>query len=94
MRGGWSTGDAALLESSVTAGVGKKFRERDLAGIGVSWGNPSSPDTGDQWTSELFYRIQLGNLALTPSIQLVSNPANDPDEDLLLFGSLRARITF
>ena len=94
LRGGWSTGDAALLESSVTAGVGKKFRERDLAGIGVSWGNPSSPDTGDQWTSELFYRIQLGNLALTPSIQLVSNPANDPDEDLLLLGSLRARITF
>jgi porin len=77
----------------VSAGVARKFRKRDLLGVGISWGSPSG-DGGDQWTSELFYRIQIRNLAITPVIQLVANPALNPDEDLLVVGGVRVRIVF
>ncbi len=94
LRGGWSDGKATLLDAQVSAGVAKVFRERDLGGIGVSWGNPSAPGTSDQWTSELFYRIQLGNLAITPSVQMIVDPALDPAEDVLWVGGLRSRVVF
>lgn len=94
LRGGWSDGDAALLDGQVSVGTGKQFRERDLAGIGVSWGSPSALGLRDQWTTELFYRFQFRNLAITPSVQWVANPALNPEEDQLFVGSLRARAVF
>lgn len=94
LRGGWSDGEAALLDGQVSIGAGKQMRERDLAGIGVSWGSPAAADGRDQWTTELFYRLQIGNLAITPSLQVVANPALHPDEDRLFIGSLRARVVF
>ncbi len=94
LRGGWSDGGAALLDGQVSVGAGKRLRERDLAGVGVSWGSPSAQGLRDQWTTELFYRIQLGNLAITPSVQLIVNPALNPEEDKLFVGSLRGRVVF
>ena len=94
LRGGWSDGRAALLDGQVSAGVGRQFRERDLGGVAVSWGSPSAASTRDQWTGELFYRLQMGNLAVTPSVQFVANPALDPSENLMVIGGLRARIVF
>ena len=94
LRGGWSDGDAALLDGQVSAGVGKQFRERDLGGVGLSWGSPSDPDLRDQWTTEVFYRVQLGNLAITPSVQFIANPALNADEDQLFVASLRGRVVF
>jgi porin len=94
LRGGWSDGGAALLDGQVSAGLGRQFRKRDLAGIGVSWGSPSDSSSRDQWTGELFYRLQKGNFAITPSVQLLANPSYAPDEDLIVVGGLRARIVF
>jgi porin len=94
IRGGWSDGDAALLEAQVSAGVAKNFRARDGGGIAVSWGKPSASGTSDQWTGEIYYRAQLGNLAVTPNIQVILDPALNPNEDVLLIGSVRARIVF
>lgn len=94
LRGGWSDGDATLLDGQITVGTGMRLRERDLAGVGISWGSPSAPGRDDQWTSEVFYRYQLDNLAITPSLQLIVNPATNYDEDTLLIGSLRGRIVF
>lgn len=94
IRGGWSDGGAALMEKMVSAGVGKAFREKDLLGIGVSWGDPSDSEQGAQWSNEIFYRWQYENLALTPSMQILINPSNNPDKDVILVGGLRARIVF
>ena len=94
IRGGWSDGEAALLDGQVSAGIGKQFRERDLAGLGVSWGSPSASGLRDQWTGELFYRLQFGNIAITPSVQLIADPALNPDEDSMIVGGVRARIVF
>jgi porin len=94
LRGGWSDGKSTLLDAQISAGLGRQFRERDLAGVGVSWGSPSGDGLRDQWTSELFYRIQWRNIAITPSIQLIGNPTSNPDEDAMVVGGLRARIVF
>ena len=65
-----------------------------MIGLGLNWGRASGT-TENQYIGELFYRLQLAqNLQLTPSIQLVVNPANNPDENLIGVLGLRARLTF
>jgi porin len=94
IRGGWSDGKVTLLDGMVSAGVGKKFCERDLAGLGLSWGSSAAPGQGDQWSTEIFYRKQLRNFAITPSIQVIVDSAGNPDEDVLVVGGLRARVVY
>jgi len=93
VRVGWADGDATLLDAQASAGVARGFRERDLLGVGVSWGSPSGGG-GDQWTGELFYRVQIRNLAITPAVQLVADPSRHPDDDLLVIGGLRVRLVY
>ncbi len=94
IRGGWSDGTAPLLNGQVSAGIGKNLRERDAFGLGVSWGSPSTPGVRDQWTTELFYRIQMGNVAVTPSIQFIRNPSYNLAEGAMIVGGLRGRVVF
>ncbi|NIQ95361.1 MAG: carbohydrate porin, partial [Desulfuromonadales bacterium] len=96
LRAGYAEGDASLLSHSVSAGVGRLFGgTNDLLGIGLNWGQPADDSLDDQWTSELFYRFQAAqNFAITPSIQLIGNPALNPDKDFLAYFGLRARMTF
>lgn len=96
LRAGYADGDAPLLSHSVSAGVGRFFSDtKDLAGLGVNWGRPADSSLDDQWTGELFFRFQAAqNLALTPSLQLIGNPALNPDKDFLAYFGLRARVTF
>jgi porin len=47
----------------------------------------------DQYTAELFYRLQLTyNLAITPDVQLIIDPALNPDENRTWVFGLRARL--
>jgi porin len=96
VRAGYAEGEASLLSHSVSAGVGRYFDgTKDLLGVGVNWGSPADDSLGNQWTSELFYRFQAAqNFAITPSIQLIGNPALDSDKDLVTYFGLRARVTF
>lgn len=96
LRAGYSDGEAPLLNASISTGIGRYFAEhRDLLGFGVNWGKPSADGLDDQYTAELFYRLQLAqNLAITPDVQLIINPALNPDEDVIGVYSLRARVTF
>ena len=71
----------------------------NLLGVGLNWGRPNSDtfgvDLDDQWISEVFYRVQLTeNFQITPSLQLVGNPAFNPDRDAVALFGLRARGTF
>jgi len=96
LRAGYSKDGGALLEASVSTGVGYYLSEsRDLLGFGVNWGKPPERDLDDQYTAELFYRLQLAqNLAITPDVQLIINPALNPDEDVLWVFGIRGRLTF
>ena len=65
------------------------------SGFGVNWGNPSDRSLRHQYTGELFYRVQLAqNLAITPSVQLLIDPALNPDENALVVYGLRTRMAF
>ncbi len=70
---------------------------KNLLGFGLNWGRPSEssfgPDLDEQWTVELFYRWQLTpDLAVTPDIQFIVDPALNPDEDQLWVFGLRLRL--
>jgi hypothetical protein len=44
-------------------------------------------------TAEVFYRIQLSqSLAITPDIQLIIDPALNPDDDSIFVAGLRMRM--
>jgi len=70
-----------------------------MLGVGLNWRRPSADTLGsgldDQYTTEIYYRWQaLKVLAITPGVQLLVNPALNPDEDLITIWGLRARFSF
>lgn len=94
LRAGYSDGGGALLEATASAGVGYYFKEsKDLFGFGLNWGRPPQSGLDDQYTAEVFYRLQLTqNLGLTPDVQLIIDPALNPTEDVIWVLGLRARL--
>ena len=94
-RFGYSAGDAALLQTTFSTGIGWQRENRDVAGVGVNWGSPADGTLRDQWTGEVFYRFQLTQfLAVTPDVQLILDPALNPDVDAIVFFGIRFRATF
>ena len=94
-RFGYSDGDAALMQTTFSTGVGVQRENRDVAGIGLSWGSPAEGSLRDQFTSEAFYRFQLTQfLAVTPDVQLIVNPALNPGTDVIGFFGIRLRAAF
>lgn len=97
VRGGYTEDSGSLLEKSVTVGVGyQPVPMRGVIGFGFNWGQPNETsfgDVDDQYTTELFWRYQLTKeLAVTPSIQYIKDPALNEEEDNLWVFGLRARI--
>ncbi|MCP4259965.1 MAG: carbohydrate porin [Planctomycetes bacterium] len=98
IRGGYADDGGSLLQKSVSAGLGyQPFGRRDLLGIAFNWGEPNEDSFGsgldDQFTTEVFYRFQLAEqLAITPDLQLLINPALNPNEDQIWVFGLRARL--
>lgn len=100
LRGGWAHKGGSPYEASVSAGFGHMNRPGgNLLGVGVNWGRPNSDtlpvDLDDQWTGEVFYRVQLAeNIQITPSVQLLVDPALNPEKDFIALFGLRARVQF
>ncbi len=100
IRGGYAKDGGSLWERSLSAGLGYHTRKGgDLLGIGLNWGRPSEESFGagldDQYTVELFYRLQLFKiLTITPDLQLLFNPAQNPKEDVIAIFGFRARLSF
>ncbi len=97
IRGGYTEDSGSLLERSLSLGVGyQPVPMRGVIGLGFNWGKPnqiSFDDTDDQYSTELFWRYQLTwELAVTPSIQYIKDPALNPDEDNIWIFGLRARL--
>jgi len=99
LRAGYAEDGGALWERSLGIGLGRYLSGRkDLAGIGLNWSRPSETGVGpgldDQYTIEAFYRLQLSqNFAITPDVQLLIDPALNPQEDRLWVLGLRGRLT-
>ena len=100
VRAGYADDGGALLEKSISTGVAyQTVPGGNQLGIGFNWGEPMAstwgPDLKDQYTLEVFYRIQLWKqLAITPDVQYIKDPALNPVEDSLWVFGLRARLAF
>ena len=95
-RLGFSKGSAPIYNESVTLGVIHKFMYRsDLVGIAANHGSPPDNSLRDQTSVEAFWRFQFSqNVAITPSLQLLIDPALNPVDDKIWVFGVRARITF
>ena len=78
------------------AGIYNPFdRFSDSIGLGLSWGEPFGEDARDQFGIEAYYRVQLTNeIAVTPDVQYIINPARNIEVDSLWVFSLRVRTDF
>jgi porin len=98
VRGGYAHDGGTLLQKSLSLGFGyHTFGGRDQIGIATNWGQPNEssfgPDLKDQYVFEAYYRWQLSEqLALTPDIQYLTDPALSPDQDSLWIIGLRGRL--
>jgi porin len=93
-RFGWSDGLAPEMQKTITLGLGHFFSIRtDVIGLAVNWSDPSDETLREQYSTELFYRFQYThNLAITPSVQWLVDPALNPNEDNIWIFSLRVRM--
>jgi len=100
LRLGYGDGGGAIHDRNLSTGFGyTPGSGSDRFGLGVSWGRPNpviyDTDVDDQYTIESYYRLQLlKHLQVTPDVQLLLNPALNPDEDQVWVFSLRARLAF
>jgi len=98
IRAGYAKDGGSLMQKSVSVGFGyQPVPKGDLLGLGFNWGEPNedtfSPGLRDQYTAEIFYRWQLApQFAITPDVQLLIDPALNPEEDQLWIFGLRARL--
>jgi porin len=98
IRGGYANDGGTLLERSVSMGLGyNTVGGRDQLGVAANWGRPNEDSFGPgldyQYTFEVYYRLQVTEqFALTPDIQYLVNPAQNPTEDSLWVFGLRARL--
>ena len=77
-------------------GVEQPFGQEDnLFGMGLGWGEPTDRKKRDQYVFETFYRFQLTrDTQLTPDLQLIVNPADNPRQDVIAVGGIRLRTLF
>jgi carbohydrate-selective porin OprB len=98
-RFGYGDEDVTPVKTFVSGGVafeGPFGREKDLAGIGVAWSKPS-PGVGlrSETLLELFYRVEiLKAVSITPDLQLVFDPANNLEDDVVVVPGVRLLIQF
>lgn len=96
-RAGKSFGDNTsypFYRTNVMLGVGHELRSyTDRIGLAAHWGEPSNKNLNDEWNIEAFYRLQLTRaVQLTPSAQLILNPANYGSKTSVFVFGLRGRI--
>ena len=83
----------ARADRYAAAGFTRSVFKDSQFGVGVSWGTPQIIDE-DQIATEFFYRWQMAqNLALTPGIQFLFEPALNEKDDVVTVLGLRLRLT-
>jgi porin len=100
VRFGDSNGGAGVAaEQALSGGFQYTVRADQKWVLGVGWAKPSEKTNGakldDEYVIETSYNFQLAkNFALLPDLQLVVDPANNPDQSKVWVAGLRAILTF
>ncbi len=67
----------------------------DLTGVVFTWDDPADRTLDEQNTFEYFYRVQLSkSFAITPSVQVLINPALNPNDNAVTIFGVRGWLTF
>jgi porin len=102
-RGGFAEDGGSLLERSVSIGggyapngIGEVGSGHQL-GFGANWGQPNDAlfgtDLDDQYALEAYFRLQITKeIAIMPDVQLLINPALNPEGDTIWVFGLRGRL--
>ncbi len=96
LRFGFSNGQGenSFYKKDFQIGHGLRFFTHDMLGASFGWAEPNIPDTKNQMTLEIFYRLNLTeHLELTPDFQWIFNPTLNPNADNLAYLGIRGRIT-
>ncbi|MCG9545304.1 carbohydrate porin [Vibrio sp. Isolate33] len=104
VRGGFSEGDVALYDKSISVGMGYfgLGKPTNNLGVALNWaevnGDSFEADakaisgSTEQWTAEIYYNMQFGDhLQVTPDIQYIKDPAFSTESSAWVFG-IRARV--
>jgi hypothetical protein len=96
-RYGAGEGNIKGIEHLISAGIGwegKLITESDVIGVGASWARPEDHDLRDQYGGEAFYRVQVSpDNQLTVGYQLIVNPSNQPNDDVVGVFEVRWRVS-
>jgi porin len=99
-RAGWSDGGGgALAERSFSAGFSYRMAFQDWLTLGIGWNEPSDvthgAGLGSEKVLEASYLWQItANTSLTPDLQWIIDPANNPAENSVWTAGLRLRLVF
>jgi hypothetical protein len=96
--GGPDGGAGVAAETAFSTGVEITRRFDEIWTIGAGWARPSEtthgPGLRDEWVIETSYKFQLSrNFSLTPDVQVLFNPANNPGKSSIWVAGVRAILT-
>ena len=98
VRAGYADKGGSVLQKTASAGLGYHLKNgKSLLGLAFNWGQPNEdtfgPGLRNQFASELFCRFVVArNLEITPDIQLIANPALNPNTSKSWVFGVRGRI--
>jgi hypothetical protein len=96
-RYGIGEGNINGIEQMISGGAGWEghiISQSDIVGVAGAWGQPSDDDLRDQYAIELFYRLQVSpDNQFTVGYQVILDPSNDPDSDVVGVFEMRWRIS-
>ena len=86
----------SLLELAVSAGAGLLTGGGNVLGFAGHWGKPNEDTYGtdleDQYAGEIYFRWKIGkHFEVTPNLQLLIDPALNPEENTIWVFGLRAK---
>ena len=97
IRYGYSDGKFTDVKQLFSTGFGVSHpfnRQGHFFGVAFAVGEPAQDTLRTQYVIETLYRVQLTPIAqLTPDIQFIINPPNNPEEDVLAVLGLRVVIS-
>ena len=100
LRAGHSDGGGgALAKRSLSAGFSYQLAFQDWLTLGAGWNDPSEKThgtgLGTETVFEASYLWQItANTSLLPDLQLILDPALNPEESRIWTAGLRLRLTF
>jgi porin len=98
LRAGHSDGGAGVAaEDAISLGMEAVVAGGSVLSFGTGWAKPNrrtnGPDVRDEYVIETSFKVQVTrNFSLLPNLQLLLDPASNPDEDRVVVFGLRAGI--